>query len=266
MNRRDFLIKTALLTGGGLLLDNCSYMPPKDEIDKKNQEIGLYEEWLMGLIAIRNTKTPLYNPSGTLNPTERRFQLMLKKLHYNAANFVFWRETYKPPELILYRSRAKGAFTLPGGFIGVTTGMINFIYNGSKQPDRVLAAILSHELVHLYLEHPKRHYVTMLLKDNLARQYREMAEGIQAATGDFQSDFNKMIIKTILKAKQAGIEGYEAEMEFEADTKGVLIMNKSGYRPKGMIEALTLVKHHMGGIHGTYEQRTARVRQALKKI
>ncbi|MDH4129639.1 MAG: M48 family metalloprotease [Spirochaetota bacterium] len=245
----------------------CSYNPPKEEIDKKNEEIGLYEEWLMGLIALKNLGLPLANPRKTLNKREKQFQLMLKKLHYSAVNLGFWREPYRSPEVMVFRTRRQNAFTLPGGFICITTGLINLIdRKAKKNSDQVIASILAHELVHLYLEHPKRHYITMLLKDNIGRQYREMAEGIQAAAGDFTSDYSKLLIKTILKAKEAGTKGYQAEMEFDADVKAVQILSKAGYNPNALITALGLMKHHMGGVHGSFKDRVNRVKKAIKGL
>ncbi len=258
-----FFLNTLMVA---ILLVSCSYPPPRDEINKKSKEIGLYEEWLMGLIALRNIKTPLYNPTKSLKPLERKFRLMLKKLHYKAVNLNYWRQPYRSPEVIIFKSRSENAFTLPGGFICITTGLIRRVYRLANKPDQVMAGVLAHELVHLYLEHPKRHYVSMLLKDNIGRQYREMAEGIQAAAGDFSSDYSKLLIKTILKAKEAGTKGYQAEMEFEADVKAVSIMDRAKYNPKGLVEALGIMKHHMGGIHGSYKDRVRRVRKAIKKL
>ncbi|MDH5680402.1 MAG: M48 family metalloprotease [Spirochaetota bacterium] len=260
------LISIFLLLLLSITMISCSFAPPKAEIEKKNQEIGLYEEWLMGLIALRNIKIPLYNPSGSLKPLEIKFRNIIKKLHFNASDLGFWRETYKSPEVVILSSRSENAFTLPGGFVCLTTGLVRRIYKKAKNGDNAIVGILAHELVHLYREHPKRHYVSMLLKNNVARQYRQMAEGIQAAAGDFTNDYTKLIIKTILKAKEAGTEGYQAEMEFEADVMGVEVMMKAGYNPKGLIDALGVMKHHMGGVHGSYEERVKRVRKAIKKM
>jgi len=260
------LMTVFLLIMFSLAIQTCSFAPPKAEIEKKSMEIGLYEEWLMGLIALRNIKIPLYNPSGNLKPLEIKFRTIIKKLHFHASDLDFWRETYKSPEVVILRSRSENAFTLPGGFVCLTTGLIRRVYKNAKNGDLAMVGILAHELVHLYREHPKRHYVSMLLKDNVARQYRQMAEGIQAAAGDFTSDYTKLIIKTILKAKEAGTEGYQATMEFEADVMGVEVMIKAGYNPKGLIDALGVMKHHMGGIHGSYEDRVSRVKKAIKKL
>jgi len=249
-----------------LSLLSCSYAPPKDEIAKASAEIGLYEEWLMGLIALRNTPLKLYNPTGTLKPIESKLHYIISKLHYSAMHLSFWRNTYYAPEVILFSSRKKSAFTLPGGFICVTTGLVMSVFKKAKHPDDVLAAILAHELIHLYLEHPKRHFVTMLLKDNVSANYKKMVRGIQAAAGDFTHDYEQQIIKTILKAKEAGTEGYQAEMEFTADVDGIAVLNQANYRLEGLIEAFDLVKQHMGGVHGTYEERVGRVKEAIKNI
>lgn len=244
---------------------SCSFAPPREEIDKKSNEIGLYEEWLMGLIAVKFLKLPLQNKSNNLSGLEIKFNLIIKKLHLNAVGLPFWREPYRPPIVIIYKTRKQNAFTLPGGFICLTTGLLSHIYkNAKKNGDQVMAAILAHELVHLYLEHPKRHYITLLLKDNIGRKYREMAEGIKAASGDFTNDYSKMLIKTIIKAKNAGTNGYQFEMEKEADEFAVLILKKAKYNPNGLLIALKLLKHHMGGVHGTYEERTKRVKQAIQ--
>lgn len=270
MKRRE-LLKKALQSPLYLALSSltlsCSYLPPKDEIEKRSDEIGLYEEWLMGLIALNNIKTPLYNKSGHLNSLERKFQTIIKTLHYKSLDQFFWRETYQPPELIIFKSRAKNAFTLPGGFVCMTTGMITYSFKKNQsEAENILSSIIAHELGHLYLEHPKKHYVTMLLKNNISRQYREMAEGIQAAAGDFSNDYTKMIIKTILEAKEQGVKGYQAQMEYEADQNAVSILSSSSINPNALIDAMTLLKHHMGGIHGSYEDRVNRVQKAIKAI
>ncbi len=262
-----FIVLIILLS---FFITKCSYLPSKAEIDRRNNDIGLYEEWLMGLIAINHSKTPLYNPSDKLNSLEQKFRLMLKKLHYNGSSLSFWREPYYSPEVIIYKTRAKNAFTLPGGFICITTGLISHIYRESKKlnidGDIVMAGILSHELVHLYLEHPKKHYVIMLIKDNIYRHYKEMVEGLKIASGDFHNDYSKMIIKTILKAKSAGMKGYEANMEADADIKAVLITSLSAYPPEGLVYAVKFTKHHTGGVHGDYKERLARIYLAIKEF
>jgi predicted Zn-dependent protease len=55
-------------------------------------------------------------------------------------------------------------------------------------------------------------------------------------------------------------------MEFEADVKAVQVLHKAGYNPRYLLKALKLMKHHMGGVHGSYEDRTARVKEAIKKL
>lgn len=268
MNRRDFISKAIIMSSGlslsSLLLTNCSYLPPKDKIESKSNEIGLYEEWLMGIIALKNIDTPLYNPKNTLNSLEKKFRLIIRSLHYNARPLEIWRETYMPPELIILDSKLKSAFTLPGGFICMTTGMISYAYRKDQSnADEILSSIIAHELGHLYFNHAKKHYVTLMLKNNISRQYREMAEGIKQASGDFSTDYSKLILRTILEAKEQGTKGYQASMEYEADQSAVSILDRAEINPQKLIDAMTLLKHHMGGVHGTYEDRVKRVESAI---
>ncbi len=51
-------------------------------------------------------------------------------------------------EVVLFRDPAVNAFALPGGKIGIYTGLLNMVANQHQ-----LAAVLGHEVGHVILEH-----------------------------------------------------------------------------------------------------------------
>lgn len=112
------------------------------------------------------------------------------------------------------------AVALPGGFVYVTLGLLNFV-----RSDHELAAVLAHEATHaahghgmLMMQRSQKTSIAMILVAILTRD----PALVQGAS----------IVGSGMMA------GYTREMEREADLTGVTYLSKTSYSPVGMLTLL----------------------------
>lgn len=117
------------------------------------------------------------------------------------------------------------AFALPGGFIGVHTGLIQ-----NARSESELASVLAHEIGHVV----QRHLARMV-----AQQQREYLPSLAAlAVAILMSRANPELARAGVTAVQAGTVqrqlDYTREHEREADRVGLQILNDSGFDTSAM--------------------------------
>ena len=121
-------------------------------------------------------------------------------------------------EFALLRDASPNAFALPGGKVGVHTGLFKVV-NDQNQ----LAAVMAHEVAHVTARH------------SAERMTREMAigaglMGIGAATSPAAADI-------LAQAATLGIVlPFSRTQELEADEIGLIYMAMAGYDPRAAIE------------------------------
>ena len=117
------------------------------------------------------------------------------------------------------------AFALPGGFIGVNTGLIL-----TAESESELASVLSHELGHV----TQRHYARMAgeTKGSTMESLAALAVAILAARS------NSQVSEGALAAAQANAIQSQLDVtrahEEEADRVGLNVLEKSGFDPRAM--------------------------------
>jgi len=121
---------------------------------------------------------------------------------------------------VLEDPRSANAFSGPGGFIYITTGLINILETESQ-----LAAVLAHETGHVMKRHVVKH---MQQKDmtSLAVTTLSALTGKNLATPWTQAGEYLLFQK------------FSREDEFEADAVGTNLLVKAGYDPRGMVQLL----------------------------
>ena len=148
------------------------------------------------------------------------------------------------------------AFSLPGGFTYITTGMLDFL----KSEDET-AAILAHEFVHA----DRAHGIVQAARNN--RLNLLTLAGMIAATQG-----GGMAAAMLSSALQTAIMGsYSIELEKEADSRGIDIMYKAGYNPAAMLTTMERLQVERmkrayvdPGIFQTHPDIEERVKAALK--
>jgi len=127
----------------------------------------------------------------------------------------------------LMRDPQINAFALPGGFIGVNTGLIV-----AAQSESELAGVLAHEIAHV----TQRHIARMLAKQEQSTlmSLAALAAGILLARVDSQAGQAAALFG------QAGVAqsqlNFTRDNEREADRIGVQTLSLAGYDPRGMAD------------------------------
>lgn len=148
------------------------------------------------------------------------------------------------------------AFSLPGGFTYISTGMLDFL-----RSDDETAAILAHEFVHA----DRAHGIIQAARNN--RLNLLTIAGMIAATQG-----GGMAAAMLSSAIQTAVMGsYSIELEKEADARGIDVMYRAGYNPAAMLTTMERLQVERmkrayvdPGIFQTHPEVEERVRAALK--
>lgn len=128
-------------------------------------------------------------------------------------------------EVVVFESEQINAFALPGGKIGVYTGILNVTENQDQ-----LAAIMGHEVAHVIAKHSNER-----LSSNQA------AAGVQALAGVLLNDQDDDTKKYATAALGVGLQygvlmPYGRSHEKEADIIGQELMAVSGFNPEAAVQ------------------------------
>lgn len=123
------------------------------------------------------------------------------------------------------QDRTINAFALPGGFIGVHTGLIT-----NARSESEMASVLAHEIGHVVQRHIAR-MVAQQKRDTIP-SFAMLALGILLARA------NPQLAQASITATQAGLVqktlDYTREHEREADRVGLQILEKTGFDTRAM--------------------------------
>jgi predicted Zn-dependent protease len=128
-------------------------------------------------------------------------------------------------EVQVFESPEPNAFALPGGKVGIYTGMFDLV----KTQDE-MAAVVGHEIAHVARGHSKKR-VERQLKTQLGLSLLGAIAGSRTS-----EDKTRMITQGASMLTQgAYLLPNSREQETEADLDGQIIMAKAGYDPKGAV-------------------------------
>jgi len=129
-------------------------------------------------------------------------------------------------EVLVFEDPTPNAFALPGGKIGVHTGMLEVATTPSQ-----LAAVLGHEVAHVLLRHGNERMSQSILADT-ALNTASVAAGVAAP------QYQDLILGGLGVGAQFGVLlPFSRKHENEADEVGQIFMAQAGFYPA---EAVTL--------------------------
>jgi len=139
---------------------------------------------------------------------------------YGDSKIVRFDYTFKVIE-----DKDANAFSLPGGYIYINSGLLDFI-----QSDSELAGVLAHEVAHA-----SHHHMVKLLKEQ-ARLNNQIAIGLLVAIVSKmpQRDINNAILGMQLY-RTAKTSGYGQKAEVDADQTAAVYLSKTEYSPVGLL-------------------------------
>ncbi len=131
----------------------------------------------------------------------------------------------QPFEFFVIRDASLNAFALPGGFIGVHSGLILAARSESE-----LAGVLAHEVSHVTQSHLARMFG--------AQGQSQMAALLGLAAAILASRSNPDVaLGAAMAGQAAGIQqqlNYSRDFEREADRIGLDLLERAGFDPRGM--------------------------------
>ncbi len=131
----------------------------------------------------------------------------------------------QPFEFFVVRDAMLNAFALPGGFVGVHTGLIL-----SARSESEFAGVLAHEISHVTQSHLARLFGT--------QSQAQLASLLSLAVALLAARSNPDVAVGAAMAGQAGAIqnqlNYSRDFEREADRLGLDLMEKSGFDTRGM--------------------------------
>ena len=129
-------------------------------------------------------------------------------------------------EVLVFEDSTPNAFALPGGKIGVHTGMLEVATTPGQ-----LAAVLGHEVAHVLLRHGNERMSQSILADTAVNT-------ASVAAGTAAPAYQDMIVSGLGVGAQFGVLlPFSRKHESEADEVGQIFMAQAGFYPA---EAVTL--------------------------
>ena len=128
-------------------------------------------------------------------------------------------------EFFVIRDPSINAFALPGGFVGVHTGLVS-----AADTESELAAVLGHELSHV----TQRHISRMVGQQDQMQIPFLAAMAAALVLGMRRPDLAAGAMAATQGAAISMQQGYSREFEREADRVGLEAMSAAGYDPRAM--------------------------------
>ncbi|MCY4356995.1 MAG: M48 family metalloprotease [Gammaproteobacteria bacterium] len=166
-------------------------------------------------------------------------------------------------------SPAINAMALPGGYVYVNRGLLNFMNSEAE-----LAAVIAHEVGHI----TARHAVQQQARGALARTAATVG-GIVTAVATGSGYAGSQISQVASIWAQSGLSGYGREMELQADSLGAEYLLNAGYDPSAVIDVVTVLKNQEdfnrlttgsgGSYHGlfaTHPRNDTRLQRAIASV
>ena len=141
-------------------------------------------------------------------------------------------------KLVIVKNSTLNAFAVPGGVIGIHTGIFNYAQNEDQ-----LASILAHEIAHLSKRHIFR--AQQSAKQHALPMYAALIASIALASAG-ESDASMAAISASQAAAAHTQLRFSRAHETEADIEGLEILKKAGYAPQEMANMLTLLRKTAG--------------------
>lgn len=154
---------------------------------------------------------------------------------------------------VLNDNQLINAFALPGGPVFITTALLSRFENEDQ-----VAAVLSHEIVHVLARHSAQRIAQNDLTNGLIG-------AVGVASGDASAAQTAAMIGQMINMS------YGRDDEIQSDTIGVCLMLQAGYDPNAMISVMQILAEASGGsgqseffsTHPSPDNRIARIQEAI---
>lgn len=242
------MLKRIIMTGiTALILISCATSPTGR---KQLTLMPPAQMDAMGAEAFNNLKkkTPIETDNNT-----NRYVICIAKAIVEVSN-----SSVKEWEVQVFRDDTANAFALPGGKVGVHTGLLKVAENPHQ-----LSAVIGHEIAHVLANHSnERVSQQSFLKQGLA---------IIQVLSNPSSQKGQMLMGLLGVGAQMGILlPYSRIQESEADEMGLYFMAKAGFDPRESVKLWQNMGKGSGGqppeflsTHPSHNTRITRLNQNM---
>ncbi|WHR53808.1 M48 family metallopeptidase [Vibrio furnissii] len=168
---------------------------------------------------------------------------------------------YDSWEVVVFESDQVNAFALPGGKIGVYTGLLNVAVNQDQ-----LATVIGHEVAHVLANHSNERLSQSQLA-SMGLQVTDLAIGSSA-----YAQYKDVTMAALGVGVQYGvILPYGRSQESEADIVGLELMARAGFNPQQSIDLWQNMAKASGGsqppeLLSTHPSHSTRIHDLSAKI
>ena len=149
---------------------------------------------------------------------------MLTNVGYKLSQLVFWEMPLAEWEFVVFDVPNEiNAFAMPGGKIGVFSGLFYKLVDNEAQ----LASVVAHEVAHVTAKHTHEKLSQMAVAT-----FGKNVLGVTPGIGG-------MILSNVYNINATGaISAWDRAKETESDRIGMIYMAKAGYNPEAAIEVM----------------------------
>jgi predicted Zn-dependent protease len=168
---------------------------------------------------------------------------------------------YPDWQFVVFEGDQANAFALPGGRVGVFTGMLEVVADEDQ-----LATVLGHEIGHVNARHGAERMVTEHL---IALGLRLVASLL--AFGDVQIPPDLLVALGASAAELGIVRPFSRTQELEADALGLDYMAEAGYEPTAAIEFWRRMQQRSGDgappdFLATHPSSARRIEELLERL
>ncbi|WP_165313863.1 M48 family metallopeptidase [Vibrio ziniensis] len=175
--------------------------------------------------------------------------------------YVPKQQSFSQWEVVVFESDQVNAFALPGGKIGVYTGLLKVAVNQDQ-----LATVIGHEVAHVLADHSNERLSQSQIA-NAGLQITDVALGASE-----YSQYRGLTMAALGVGVQYGVLlPYGRTQESEADILGLELMAKAGFAPKQSIDLWKNMAKASGGntppeLLSTHPSHSTRIQDLTNKI
>ncbi len=209
------------LVAFSLCFQSCAFRPAIDDqgnISARKPNKMMRTHGIREFEQVKKSKAISHDPRYT-KPVERVSLRLKEVIEMPGAEWEF----------VVFKDNSPNAFALPGGKVGINTGLFHLLGTG-KESDALLAAVLGHEISHATANHAEY------------RMYRSVGMALLGSLLWSSLEHNDVDHPHYAVAA-FGAGWYLAEslpfsrkQEYESDRIGAIYMAKAGYDPRNAIE------------------------------
>lgn len=200
------------------------------KVMKALEEMNIKDERALGeTISLQAYATPKFGAPIRNDKLMRTLNIMVNAIAINSNRPMI------PYHVAIVKTDDVNAFSTPGGYIFLTTGLVNILESEAE-----LACVLGHEIAHIAQKHAVK---------SMSRS-KAVSEGAKAITNTAGSLFNNNFGFFESLVKEMGgklfVHNFDLGVEKESDAYGVGYAYETGYDPTAMIDFLKKLKAREG--------------------